>query len=785
MSDINKFLIKRVYITNFRGYKEKEYIFSDEQIVLLGGPNGYGKTSLVDAIEWVMTGTVKRIADEFKKRKDTGLSYNKKGLIAYIGADINDVCVEMTIQLDNDLYILKRKPGENPNLLLESKNSVVVITKDDGTVVEFKDIFSENLGNRYNAHHVCSYEKNVRLYEKSRNDMYEFFEAYFIDNPCIDVFKNKLDTLKNNIDEEIKNYENEALKNKAIVDAMQNSYDIQEYISKVDEYDSAILSYVDGVIDIDLAKDKLEKLQQKRKLFLDYNEYLKENKIVQYYDAKNRLENYEQNVYNLKEMYFSTYIKAREWNDSKCCTIKETFDTKIQEIINTENSPFGARKAVKLFHEITNFELFSTPEFLKNEINLVDYIEQEDEYNVLVSKIKLLEHHETTHKAMGKLLEYANDWKKYVEETRCCPLCGRENLDVKELQESLKVVEAGIDQSQKDLVNARRIKNDIELGIKKQKDTIVSLIKKRGGYWKVGVSNLNALYKKCISYEETLALYEISEDQISLDRINERHLYYKESLEKVAIADHDKELNEKSIRTSYAVHKGSIDNSLYKELIRKGHEFDSNSIDKTSNIISCLEGIIKATENNGYLLKYNNILGLIKKENDLKVRIENLKKKIDSAIGIYEGQIAANVNSVINDIYKKISRHSSIDKVNIERPKGMTQNMNITVQNKVNFTNIMSTGQLTTFSLSLFIGMAMLNGEPNFKAYFFDDPIQSMDDLNMLSFVDLLKNQIKASDGFAEQIFITTCDYDFVNLLTYKMKAGGVKVKYIDFMESK
>ena len=55
MSNVNKFLIKKVYIKNFRGYKEKEYKFDDEQIILLGGPNGYGKTSLIDAIEWVMT----------------------------------------------------------------------------------------------------------------------------------------------------------------------------------------------------------------------------------------------------------------------------------------------------------------------------------------------------------------------------------------------------------------------------------------------------------------------------------------------------------------------------------------------------------------------------------------------------------------------------------------------------------------------------------------------------------------------------------------------------------
>ncbi|MCS4465431.1 AAA family ATPase [Clostridium botulinum] len=34
----------------------------------MSGPNGYGKTTLMDSIEWCLTGTIKRVYDDYMKR---------------------------------------------------------------------------------------------------------------------------------------------------------------------------------------------------------------------------------------------------------------------------------------------------------------------------------------------------------------------------------------------------------------------------------------------------------------------------------------------------------------------------------------------------------------------------------------------------------------------------------------------------------------------------------------------------------------------------------------------
>ncbi|QLY78972.1 hypothetical protein [Clostridium intestinale] len=783
MSNINRFLIKNVHIKNFRGYKEKEYIFSDEQIILLGGPNGYGKTSLLDAIEWVMTGTVKRIADEYKKRKDLTIVANKKGLIAHADSDINSVYVKMIIQLDDDRYTLVRVPGERPDVLLKKENSILTIIKQDGTTLDYSELFSLELENRFNINHICTYEKNVHLYEMSRNDMYEFFETYFIDNSSVDIFKEKLNSWISEIDIKIQANSQKAQENKNKVDVLQESYQMQESVALVNKYDSALLTYKDEVLNIKMVKENFEELKQKRELYLNYNEYLKEKKIISYYDIKNKLDNFEEEIYKHREVYFNIYIKAREWDNERCDKLKEQFEKSSQEIENFESNIIGVKNSIKVFKQIENLDLFNTDDITKVKEEFEECISKENEYNILNERIKLLEEQESTHEAMGKLLEFENDWKVFVKEKNSCPLCGRGDLDVKSLQESLEKVKNGISNSQLDLAHTRKKKKEFDLLIRQQKQIFLLSIKKRASEWKKEIDNMNSLYRKCVSYEKKLLSYNISLEEISLSVIDEKREFYKESLSKIEISDENKLMNETSIRNSHNIHKQSIENSNYKNLISIDNEFDSKIINEITNVINSLEGIIKRNEGNKYLAEYNEIKKIIKNDESLKTRINNLRKDIESAVGIYESGVASNVNIVINDIYKKISRHSYIDKVKIERPKGMSQNVNITVQNNVNFSNIMSSGQLTTFALSLFIGMAMLNNEPNFKAYFFDDPIQSMDDLNILSFVDLLKNQIKDPNGFAEQIFITTCDYEFVNLLKYKMEAGQIKVKYFDFMK--
>jgi len=53
--------VKRICIKNFRGIGKKLDLDTDADIVVIYGPNGTGKTSIIDAIEWTITGEVERL----------------------------------------------------------------------------------------------------------------------------------------------------------------------------------------------------------------------------------------------------------------------------------------------------------------------------------------------------------------------------------------------------------------------------------------------------------------------------------------------------------------------------------------------------------------------------------------------------------------------------------------------------------------------------------------------------------------------------------------------------
>src|ERR1700674_5135629 len=55
--------LKSATIEGFRGFVNKVDIDLDADVIILQGPNGVGKTSLLDAILWALTGIVDRLGD--------------------------------------------------------------------------------------------------------------------------------------------------------------------------------------------------------------------------------------------------------------------------------------------------------------------------------------------------------------------------------------------------------------------------------------------------------------------------------------------------------------------------------------------------------------------------------------------------------------------------------------------------------------------------------------------------------------------------------------------------
>lgn len=139
---------------------------------------------------------------------------------------------------------------------------------------------------------------------------------------------------------------------------------------------------------------------------------------------------------------------------------------------------------------------------------------------------------------------------------------------------------------------------------------------------------------------------------------------------------------------------------------------------------------------------------------------------------------------LINGIYKKIDPHPAFKKVEFfprfgvgERPQ-----LNIVISDeqgsRVSPNLYFSSAQLNILSLSVFLARAIHathNGKP-LGVILIDDPIHSMDSINVLSMIDMLRN---ISIQFDKQIIISTHDENFFELLQKKIPAGIFGSKFI------
>lgn len=137
---------------------------------------------------------------------------------------------------------------------------------------------------------------------------------------------------------------------------------------------------------------------------------------------------------------------------------------------------------------------------------------------------------------------------------------------------------------------------------------------------------------------------------------------------------------------------------------------------------------------------------------------------------------------LINQIYNKIDPHPDFKGVEFKADFGSdSPRLDVLVTNSLNQQKLIpnlyfSTAQINILSLSIFLASALNSNEYN--CIFIDDPIQSMDCINILSTIDLLRGIVATGE---KQIVLSTHDENFHNLLQKKMPPDLFKSKFLEF----
>lgn len=235
-------------------------------------------------------------------------------------------------------------------------------------------------------------------------------------------------------------------------------------------------------------------------------------------------------------------------------------------------------------------------------------------------------------------------------------------------------------------------------------------------------------------------------------------------------------------------HKVTNPKNVKKDIEDKQFEFENFLLIYKKNI-EIIEVLEKSIIN---LLKYLETKNKKEELNMYKVDLEK-KEKVSKLISIEKTQLEEKINKdvesffyeeLINQIYSKIDPHPEFKKVHFKCSfENSVGKLNVFVSDDkkhISPSLYYSTAQLNVLSLSIFLAKA-LNAKDakdnDISCIFIDDPIQSMDSINILATIDLFRSLVVNYD---KQIILSTHDENFHRLLEKKIPKEYFDSKFIE-----
>ncbi len=140
-------------------------------------------------------------------------------------------------------------------------------------------------------------------------------------------------------------------------------------------------------------------------------------------------------------------------------------------------------------------------------------------------------------------------------------------------------------------------------------------------------------------------------------------------------------------------------------------------------------------------------------------------------------------SDIINQIYSKIDPHPTMKHIKFitEKDKAGLKTRIYTYDeyevNKMSPVVYLSSAQVNILSLCIFLSKVLSEKNTTFNTIFIDDPIQHLDGINLLSFIDVLRT---ITTDLGRQIIISTHNEQFYKLLKVKMDEKYYPSRFIE-----
>lgn len=784
----------KLFATRFQDIKQIE----NTDMVLFNGPNGYGKTSVFDILEFCLTGKIKRILQYTKEleiaRNETGenrilISNETKAAYVKIGLEENGRDIEIMYYCPPRTKKKSASKENNPYKIFELfKRTVICDGQEVQNQEEFlQDLQLDDIEEFFDKCCFLSQDEHLHFLKaakKSKAEALSFlFEipqkwneeqqrvikmlellggrrkkkesSYLVQ---LEQKEKDLETEKNNLSEKIKN----------------ETIDEETSYLRLFKAKKIIWDQENVIFDEKTYKETLDEIEN----------------LIYFAEHQEECKNY---LFNFP---YQNYLREFDGGDKisfNVCPLEYAyrFGGLIKQEEELENRYQKEKKYKKLSADIQKREYASLNwEFIRSE-NLLG----EAAISEIQGQLEVIKNLNTTQgileKAMSslgqtrqQLMEYAHRVMQYkgISEN-VCPLCGmsytdKETLD-KKIAEETRTLNELSDDSVVQIQNIKeklytdffmRFLEDISMKlqttiseemyqklqeVKHNKLRVLEIEKllinigiNLPGQYQEDITEINRGYN-CLLNELKEKLKDVPEDvklQLEDRKFTEKYEKYFDNHEEQFLSISIKMLEQK---------KGYI-KFIYDDINRK----------QLSEKKKELERIRKRK----------------KKLETIKTELESYQKTLSEGIQEYKKKIIKDIEPLLYVYTARMLQQKFNGKsvfITTDEKIENIQLVNSVTTDKQDILYSMSSGQLSAVALAFLLCMNQVYGKNEAcSVLLIDDPVQTIDDVNMVGFVDILRYE------FADrQIFVSTHEQKFEWFLRYRYAKARKNVKVFNMKE--
>lgn len=783
-----KYFINKIYLKNFKCIKDENGVLVnfnlDKGLIALSGPNGFGKTTIFDAIEICFCDKIERIVPINNANKKV-----KDNLLIYKNRDKATIAIELVNEENNNIItIIKRIYKNDKNNECSIKKNINSFWVNEG--INLNNINIDDYGEKI---------ENLKLFLQEKiginNDYFNYF--YYISQDNSSNFLKKGLSDRKSIFDVLMKIENEIDLDKKIKELLdgKRANSINKLIDSKREEIKKDIKALFNINNTDLDyQSNIIIFEGNSSIEWDQQEYsIKDKKVLdELINLIRFMENYNVFMARKNNLKIEKLLDEELLNEFVNVVILCDYNVKLDYEKNIKYKIDKLEAQKNICNKIKNIDKYSFEDekviedlsFINDELKLeLNLDETSKNIKNIISENRQLDKKKKKIKELKESIDKLN--KLFIDsidkkEQNICPLCNSKFNSAEELQ---LIIESNIIELQK-LISIDNKEKEKDIKDYLTKISIKCKEKLGANELEKYINNIDNQIKLLRTYYTKQSLKEYIDFYVNINEIE--YIVNKiKNDSKNAVSNLKESLQSKLIKEvkEYSKEEYLLDEQLYNKytsMLNKKDVFDEKIeelLDKAKKKKKFFERELSLINSKEKIIINNEVKKLIKME-ELKSILEKLEKIYKNTIKNYKNDVVSTIEVPLYIYIGKIIQtyqgglgvfiKEDTNKENIL----FTPNSN---ESEHDIINTFSSGQLSAFMIAflLVINQLYLVGNKSndiLNTILIDDPVQTMDDVNIASLIEVLRNQFGKY-----QIILSTHEDEKINYMRYKFEKFGIK----------